>query len=100
PLKPRGIKNYNTNFESTSLYFIPISQFIYPLVSQISFSQFQSFSPLSQLFTLQYQPQTTQNSGPIPTLEEFFYKIDEEENANRKIAKYLEAFNQEAIRIK
>ncbi|CAG8653944.1 4790_t:CDS:2, partial [Racocetra persica] len=98
PPKPRGIKNCDTGFESTSPYFMPIPQFIYPPVSQISFLQFQLFSSLSQLSTLQYQLQTTQNSGPISILEEFVYKVDKEENANREIAKYLEAFNQEAIR--
>ncbi|CAG8740073.1 26131_t:CDS:2, partial [Racocetra persica] len=34
----------------------------------------------------------------IPILEEFFYKVDKEENTNREIAKHLKAFNQEAIR--
>ncbi|RIB20718.1 hypothetical protein C2G38_2244388 [Gigaspora rosea] len=95
--KPRGIK---ARFEPTTPYFIPIPQLLYRPVPQTPFPQFQSISFLPQLSTSHYQSPIIKDSGPIPTLEEFFYKVDKEENANGEITKYLDAFNQEAIRVK
>ncbi|CAG8744266.1 18791_t:CDS:2, partial [Dentiscutata erythropus] len=109
PPKPKGIKTNNASLEFTPPpYFIPMPQFIYPLALQTFFSLYQLFSPISQFSTSKYQlPNTqytdqlsnTQYSGPIPMLEEFLQKIDNEENADKEIIKCLDAFNQQAIKI-